>query len=69
MLPARALPVPFWAQGLRPPPRTSLLPLTLCVPCDERSERTNHKAEKAKVLAMSLRRSAADRCSEPVVLD
>src|SRR5450631_3716650 len=25
MLPARALPVPFWACGLRPPPRTSAL--------------------------------------------
>ena len=30
--PWRALPVPFWAYGLRPPPRTSARVLVLCVP-------------------------------------
>jgi len=33
MVPARALPVPFCFQGLRPPPATSLRVFALCVPC------------------------------------
>ncbi len=33
MVPARALPEPFWFHGLRPPPRTSRRVFVLCVPC------------------------------------
>src|SRR4051794_29638632 len=31
--PARARPVPFWRQGLAPPPRTMPRVLVACVPC------------------------------------
>lgn len=37
ILPARALPPPFWAHGLRPPPRTSPRVFVLCVPCCRRA--------------------------------
>jgi hypothetical protein len=33
IVPARARPVPFWFQGLRPPPLTSRRVFALCVPC------------------------------------
>lgn len=33
LLPRRALPVPFWAKGFLPPPRTSVRVSVLAVPC------------------------------------
>ncbi len=33
LLPIRALPVPFWAYGFLPPPRTSARVFVLAVPC------------------------------------
>ena len=35
LLPIRALPVPFWAYGFLPPPRTSARVFVLAVPCSD----------------------------------
>src|SRR5690554_6403833 len=65
LLPCRARPVPFWRQGLAPPPRTSLRTLALAVP-NRREANCITTARWRRDLFIFALKTTADRVISPV---